>query len=162
MTWIPAAVAATTLAAVTILSSSTASARPLGQNAAPAPSDDEGPALFTRMCSECHDAKRIVSRRRTSAEWETTLKSMIEEGAEGTEKDFEGVFNYLVRSVGKVFVNTAKSTEIGAVLGIPAGQADAIVAYRTASGPFADIESVKKVPGIDAKKLDDLAEALAF
>jgi competence ComEA-like helix-hairpin-helix protein len=48
------------------------------------------------------------------------------------------------------------------VLGVSAEQADAVVAYRTANGPFADIEAVKKVPGIDARKLDELAEAVAF
>ena len=114
------------------------------------------------MCSDCHDSKRIVARRRTSFEWENTLKEMIMEGAIGTEKDFEGVFNYLVRTFGKVFINTAKSPEIRAVLGITTEQADSIVAYRTANGPFADIEAVKKVPGIEGKKIDELADALAF
>ena len=161
ITWIPAAVAATALTVATILSASPVNARPLPQGAAAAP-DDEGPALFARMCGECHDSKRIVAKRRTSPEWENTLKNMIEEGAEGTEKDFEGVFNYLVRSFGKVFINSAKSAEIRAVLGLSAEQADAVVAYRTANGPFTDIESIKKVPGIDARKLDELVEAVAF
>jgi competence ComEA-like helix-hairpin-helix protein len=128
----------------------------------PAAAGDEGPRLFARMCSDCHDAKRIVATRRTGAEWEDTLKKMIEEGAEGTEKDFEAVFAFLQRTYGKVFINSARSSDIRAVLGLPAEQADAIVSYRTANGPFADLEAVKKVPGIDLKKLDDLAEAVAF
>ena len=134
----------------------------MGQGVSTTPPEDPGPALFARMCSDCHDSKRIVARRRTSSEWENTLKDMITEGAEGTEKDFVAVFNYLVRTFGKVFINSAKSAEIRAVLGFSTEQADAVVAYRTANGPFSDIESVKKVPGIDAKKIDDLAEALAF
>jgi competence ComEA-like helix-hairpin-helix protein len=131
---------------------------------APAPSvaDEAGAALFVKMCSECHDSKRIVSQRRTSADWEDTLRKMIEEGAEGTAKDFETVFGYLVRTYGKVFINTAKADEIKAVLGLTAAEADAVVSYRTSNGAFADIEAVKKVPAIDVKKVDEHKEALAF
>jgi len=114
------------------------------------------------MCSDCHDSKRIVAKRRTSSEWETTLKAMIDEGAVGTAKDFEGVFSYLVHTYGKVFINTAPSAEIRTVLGLSMAEADAVVAYRTAKGAFTDIEAVKKVPGIDVKKIDELADALAF
>ena len=162
LTWFPVAAAAATLVAATFVAASGTSARTLGQNAASAPPEDPGPALFVRMCSDCHDSKRIVARRRTSAEWENTLKDMINEGAEGTEKDFVAVFNYLVRTFGKVFINSAKSTEIRTVLGVSTEQADAVVAYRTTNGPFTDIEAVKKVPGLDAKKIDELADALAF
>jgi len=163
-TWLPSAIAFTALVGAIVFSASHASARERGQDAAataPA-SDDESVRLFNRMCSECHDSKRIVARRRTSSEWETTLKDMITEGAEGTEKEFVAVFNYLVRTYGKVFINTAPATEIRAVLGVTPAQADAIVAYRKENGPFADAEAVKKVPGLDLKKIDELAEALAF
>lgn len=125
-------------------------------------SDEAGAALFVKMCSECHDSKRIVSQRRTSADWEDTLRKMIEEGAEGTEKDFEAVFGYLVRNYGKVFINSAKAAEIKSVLGLTTAEADAVVAYRTANGAFTDIEAVKKVPSIDVKKVDEHKEALAF
>jgi competence ComEA-like helix-hairpin-helix protein len=156
------AAAVTALAAAITVSSSRVSASERGQNGAARPSDEEGPALYARMCSDCHDSKRIVAKRRTSSEWETTLKAMIDEGAVGTAKDFEGVFNYLVHTYGKVFINTAPSAEIRAVLGLSAAEADAVVAYRTAKGAFADIEAVKKVPGIDVKKIDELTDALAF
>ena len=162
LTWLPAAAGTITLACAIALSSSRASAGERGQNGTGAPSDEEAPALFARMCSDCHDSKRIVAKRRTSSEWETTLKAMIDEGAVGTAKDFEAVFNYLVHTYGKVFINTAPSAEIRAVLGISSAEADAVVAYRKANGAFADIEAVKKVPGIDVKKVDDLTDALAF
>jgi len=161
LTWLPAAAATITLGCAIALSSSRVSAGERRQNGAGAP-DEEGPALFARMCSDCHDSKRIVAKRRTSSEWETTLKAMIDEGAVGTAKDFEAVFNYLVHTYGKVFINTAPSAEIRAVLGISSAEADAVVAYRKANGAFADIEAIKKVPGIDAKKIDNLADALAF
>ena len=142
------------------VTSSTTPLPPTPQQAAP--SLDLGASLFARMCSDCHDSKRVVSRRRTSAEWEDVLRNMIDEGAEGTAKEFEQVFDYLVRSFGRVYINTAKASEIRSVLGVSAEQADALVAYRTANGPFADPAAVKKVPGIEAKVIDDQADALAF
>jgi competence protein ComEA len=153
-------VAACALAATVALTARvTVEARPQAPATA---ADDPGAALFVKMCSDCHDSKRVVSQRRTTAEWEDTLRKMIEEGAEGSEKDFEGVFNYLVRNYGKVFINSGKATEIKNALGLTDADAQAIVAYRTANGPFADFDGVKKVPSIDVKKLDEHKEAVAF
>ena len=38
----------------------------------------------------------------------------------------------------------------------------ALVEYRKANGPFADFDAVKKVPGLDLKKLDQQKDAIAF
>jgi competence ComEA-like helix-hairpin-helix protein len=87
---------------------------------------------------------------------------MIEEGASGTEKQFETVFGYLLRSYAKTFINSAPPDEIATIVGLSKKDAEAIVAARTASGPFADFEAVKKVPGIDVKKLEEHKDAVAF
>jgi len=99
---------------------------------------------------------------KTKAEWEDVLTKMIEKGATGSEKELEAVFDYLVRSYGKVFINTAKADEIAAVLSLSPKDAEAIVAFRTANGKFADFDAVRKVPNIDVKKLDEHKDAVAF
>jgi len=123
---------------------------------------DEGAALFQQMCSDCHDSARIVSVRRTKTEWEEVLNKMIEKGAIGSEKDFEGVFGYLLLNYGKIYINRAVPDEIVKILGLPKKDADAVVAYRTAHGPFADLEAIKKVPDIDVKKIEEHKDAITF
>ena len=124
--------------------------------------DDPAAELFTQMCSRCHDGARITAMRRTRAEWEEVLTKMIEKGATGSEEDFLNVFGYLRRHYGKVYINAATADEITISLRLPARDADAIIAYRTAHGAFADVEAVKKVPEIDVKTLDAHKDAIAF
>ena len=135
---------------------------PPQQSAGATPADDPAAGLFQRMCSNCHDAVRVTSMRRTRTDWEDVLNKMIQEGATGTEKDFETVFDYLQRNYGKVYINRAQADEIALVLGVAKKEADAIVAYRKANGDFANFDAVKKVPDIDTKKLDERRDAIAF
>jgi competence ComEA-like helix-hairpin-helix protein len=139
---------------------------PSPQSAAPQSpaktADDPGAALMTRLCSDCHEATRVTEMRRTRPDWEDVINKMIEKGATGSDKEFEAVFGYLVRTYGKVFINTAKADEIAAVLSLSPKDAQAIVEFRTANGKFADLDAIKKVPGIDVKKLDEHKDAVAF
>jgi competence ComEA-like helix-hairpin-helix protein len=123
---------------------------------------DPAVGLYERTCGECHDSVRIVSKRRTKDEWQDVINKMIEEGATASGKEFETIFGYLLRNYGKVYVNSAPPDQIATILTLPQKDADAIVAYRTANGAFADVDAVKKVPGIDLKALDDHKDALAF
>ena len=141
----------------------TAAVRQAGPEATPGdPIDDQGAPLFVRICGDCHDSQRIVSHRRTKAEWEDIIKKMIGEGAEGTEKEFLAVFAYLRHHYGKVFINAAVAEEITLSLGLTDKDAAAILAYRKTNGSFADLDALKKVPDIDVKALDAHKDALAF
>jgi competence protein ComEA len=148
------------------LASTLMAATPSWQSPAPqAPgktAEDPAATLFVRLCSDCHESTRVTSLRRTRPDWEDVINKMIEKGATGSEKEFETIFDYLVRSYGKVFINTAKADEIAAVLSLSPKDAEAIVAFRTANGKFADFDAVRKVPNIDAKKLDEHKDAVAF
>jgi len=126
------------------------------------PADDPAAGLFVRMCSECHDTSRISSTRRTRADWEDQIGQMIEQGAKGTDKEFETVIGYLLRTFGKVYINNAKADEIVSVLTLSQKDADAIVAYRAANGRFVDFDALKKVPGIDLKTLEARKDAVSF
>lgn len=52
---------------------------------------------------------------------------------------------------GKVNLNTASRQELCTLPGIGETKADAILAYRSAHGPFSRIEEIKKIPGIKDK-----------
>jgi competence ComEA-like helix-hairpin-helix protein len=114
------------------------------------------------MCNTCHDTSRVFDRRRTKEEWQNVLLKMIELGAAGGESDFETILAYLCLVQGQVYINHAPAPEIAMTLGLASKDADAIVAYRTKVGPFANIDALKKVPDIDVKKVDAHRDAILF
>ena len=127
-----------------------------------AQADEAGAALLTRMCSRCHDAARIVEKRRVRSDWQQVLLKMMEIGAEGGEKDFEAVFAYLVLTYGEIHINQAPTDEMVAVLGVTPAEADALAKYRSANGNFANYEAVLKVPGVSASTLEKHKAAFVF
>ena len=152
-------IATGTMAVVTLIAA--APARQAASQQAPV-ADDPASGVFAETCAKCHDAARITAMRRTSAEWEDIIKKMIEKGAPGTEKDFETVYDYLLRNFGKVNINAAAPKEIVTILGLSEKDAQGIVAYRKTNGPFADFDAIKKVQEIDLKKLEEHKDAVAF
>jgi competence ComEA-like helix-hairpin-helix protein len=128
----------------------------------PQDGQDRTATAFTRVCSSCHDAERILSARRTRTQWEEIIEKMIERGAEGTDDDFTAAEQYLLRVSGRVNVNRALGTDLVAVLGLTQKDADAIVEHRKAHGDFKDFDDLCKVPGIDLEKLKQGRDAVSF
>jgi competence protein ComEA len=124
--------------------------------------DDAPAAAFRRVCSNCHDADRILSTRRTRTQWEEVIEKMIDRGAEGTSDDFTTAEEYLLRVSGRVNVNRATTKDMVTVLGIAQKDADAIAEYRKTNGEFKDFDSLAKVPGIDLEKLNKGRDAISF
>jgi competence protein ComEA len=127
-----------------------------------APADDKNAATYTRVCSTCHDAQRILSNRRTKDQWGEVIDKMVERGAQGTDEDFAAVQDYLVTHYGRVNVNRGTAKDLSTVLKIPQKDADAIVAFRTANGPFTDFDALAKVPGLDIDTLKQSRDAISF
>ncbi len=123
---------------------------------------DAAEATIKRTCLTCHPVEMIVQARRTPADWNTQVDTMMARGAQGTEADFALIKKYLTRYYGVVRINTATPEELAAVLGLPAKVAAAVVEYRKAHGNFTDLASVEQVPGIDKAKLEEDPDALRF
>ena len=135
------------------------------QSSAPPPStvlSTQDRATLVRLCIECHDLGLAADNRRTRREWNGVLENMLARGAMWTDEDFTLALNVLTRTSGLVQVNRADAQEIGTVLSLTAKDANAIVAYRTAHGPFADLDALAKVPGLDSKKLEAVADFILF
>ena len=138
-----------------------------GQSDAPPPRtgpvDKVGAERFTRLCNTCHDSKRIAAMRRTSAEWEEAITAMISKGLSATDAELQSVFEYLLATSGRLDINkTTNADEITLVLGLSKKDAQTILDYRTKHGHFADLDALKKVPGIDVKLLDEGKDAITF
>jgi competence protein ComEA len=125
---------------------------------APGPGAD----VFQRICVLCHPPDRIVSVRKTKSEWEEVIDKMITKGAQVTDDNYQQIEDYLLRNYGKVNVNKAPKDDLVLVAGVTPAEADAIVKFRTDNGPFADFDAFTKVPGLDAKKLEEKRDAFMF
>jgi competence protein ComEA len=124
--------------------------------------DGPGKPTVERVCSACHELDTAAGTRHTRAEWRLIVESMVNRGAQATDEEVVAINEYLATYVGVVNVNKAASGEIEAVLAIPSKEADEIVRYRAEKGEFKDLESLKNVPGVDAKVLEERKDRIAF
>jgi len=129
--------------------------------------DGPGKAETERICTQCHDLARSISLHQDRAGWQATMDKMVTMGAQGTEQELKLVVDYLAKNfpaeeVPKIHVNTARAIEFESGLSLKRSQAAAIVEYRTKNGPFQSIEDLKKVPGIDAAKVEAKKDRLDF
>ena len=123
-----------------------------------------GPAkkVVAAVCGACHDVDTAIGERRTKEGWKATVEAMVNRGARATDNEVNTVIEYLSRYFGVVNVNRATAKEIEEVVEIPPESAAAMVQYRTEKGGFADLDSVKKVPGLDAKVIEERKDRISF
>ena len=135
----------------------------------------EGPgkAQFSRICSECHSVDIVTNMRMSEGGWAGVVDDMVSRGAQASSDDIALVTKYLAANFGpdnaagapktaKVHVNTASAKELVSTLGITDNEAAAIVRYREANGSFADLPALRKVPGLDLKKLEENKDRVDF
>jgi competence ComEA-like helix-hairpin-helix protein len=128
------------------------------QQASGSPNGEE---VFLNRCSNCHGTERVLVAPRTKAGWEAVIAEMVNNGAQLEAGESEAIVAFLTDRHGLVNVNAAKADELAA-LGLSKKDADAIVAYRTDHGPFADFAALRGVPGVDGDRLDAVRERVAF
>jgi competence protein ComEA len=121
--------------------------------------DGPGKDVTVRMCGICHEARRAASVRLTVDGWAAVIDSMIKRGAKGSEEDAAVVLDYLSthflgEAAQPVNVNTAPQIDLELVAGLLRSEARAVVEYREKNGPFKTLDDMKKVPGLDFKKID--------
>src|SRR5207237_2033272 len=114
------------------------------------------------VCAECHDWQRIAESRRTRKQWEELIDDMMSRGASGSDDDYNAILRYALRHYAFVNVNKADADELATILGVTAKEAEAIVAYRSAHGNFADFDALKKVGDVEAKKLEAARRSILY
>jgi competence protein ComEA len=125
--------------------------------------DGPGKSAVERVCTKCHDLNQVTGRRRTAMDWGMTVDKMITQGAEATDAQFGEILDYLIKNFRKpINVNQASAKSLEAELELSTKEAEAIVAYREQHAAFKSVEDLKKVPGLDARKVDAVKEWLAF
>jgi competence protein ComEA len=117
-------------------------------------------ALF-KVCKECHGPESVLGQLKTRSEWSKTLDEMAANGATGTDEEWTNILEYLDAHYSLIMVNTAPAKELALKLDVPAEAAAAIVSARE-KAKIASIDELKKVPGIDAAKVDVRKDRLIF
>ena len=129
--------------------------------------EGEGRDAVLRLCVKCHSPNIILANGQDRTGWENTITKMVRLGATGDDEDFSDIADYLTAHfppspVLKIFVNMASDKQFATVLGVSEDEAKAIVAYRDKIKGFKTIDDMKKVPNIDAAKLDAKKANLIF
>jgi competence protein ComEA len=127
----------------------------------------EGPGKETtlRLCSTCHGAQIVLGKPHSEDGWGAIVADMVQRGAPGTEEEFYDVVQYLTKYIkaGPVMINVNKASvkQLESGLKISTKEAESIVETREKS-PFKTVDDVKKVPGVDAAKIEAKKNLLMF
>jgi competence protein ComEA len=129
--------------------------------------DGPGRQETEKLCSDCHELARSLSLRQDRDGWKTTINKMISLGAPGSEQEFAAVIEYLssnfaAEALPPLNVNKARAIAFETRLSLRRSQAAAIIDYRMKHGNFKSIEDLKKVPGVDAAKIEAKKDILEF
>jgi competence protein ComEA len=129
----------------------------------------EGPGReeTERVCKGCHDLEQSVSKRQDRDGWLATLNKMVGLGTKASDQELAWILDYLAKhfpaeEIPPVNVNKAAAIELESRLSLRRSQAAAIIAYRTKNGKFKSIEDLKKVPGVDAEKIEAKKDRIVF
>jgi competence protein ComEA len=127
----------------------------------------DGREAVIRVCAKCHSPNIILAYGQNRNGWENTITKMARLGAKASDDDYSDIADYLTANfppttVQKIFVNMATDKQFAATLGISLEDAAAIVAYRDKVKGFKSLDEMKKVPNVDAKKIDANKDHLVF
>jgi competence protein ComEA len=129
----------------------------------------EGPgkAETLKVCSQCHEVERSISPRQDRAGWQATIDKMGTLGMKATDEEMQAILNYLslhypADAVPRINVNKARAIDLESGLSLRRSEAALIIQYRTKNGDFKSIEDLKKVPGVDAAKIEAKKDRLVF
>ncbi len=127
----------------------------------------EGPGkdVTVRSCGTCHEARRAASVRLTREGWAAVIEGMQKRGARVSEQEFPVILEYLsTHFLGEALqplnLNTATQIDLEAAGGLLRREAAAVIRYREQHGRFKTVEDLKKVPGLDFKKIENRRDAV--
>jgi len=125
--------------------------------------EGQGKELVEAICSVCHSTERIAAKRLTRPQWQDKVLEMLQEDPDVTQPERERIVDYLAKSFpARVNINTAAAKDIETGLELSAENAAAIVRYREQNGGFKTVGDLKKVPGVDAAKIEAKKDLLEF
>ena len=124
--------------------------------------DAPGKDAIQMLCSACHSPAYVTDTGRTPKEWNDIWELMQAYGAQASTDEWTLIRKYILGQLATIEINKAPAADLQAVFDIDEKLATAIVDYRMANGNFMTIEDVKKVPNLDATKVDVRKDRFQF
>ena len=126
-----------------------------------------GKDATVKYCANCHSAEQAVSLRQGREEWAGTIEKMVGMGAKIPDDSYDAILGYLTKHFGAdaplpIRVNKAEAVDLESLLLLKRSEAAAIIQYRTDHGNFKSIDDLRKVPGVDFKKIEAKKDLLVF
>jgi competence ComEA-like helix-hairpin-helix protein len=121
--------------------------------------------MTVKLCGNCHAPETVASVRLAPAGWREVIARMVAAGATGTAPELETVFEYVstqfpAEAQPALNLNTAPAVELESVAGLLRKEAAALIAHREKNGPCKKLEDLRKVAGLDYKKIEARKERL--
>ena len=121
----------------------------------------EGPGkdVTVKACGTCHETRKAASVRLTAEGWAAVIEGMITRGAKVSDEEFPIILSYLTthflgEAPQPLNVNTATQIDFESAGGLLRREAAAVIRYRDKHGRFKTLDDLKKVPGLDFKKIE--------
>jgi len=126
--------------------------------------DGPGKETFQMVCSMCHSPDAVIGKQGTRQWWKSKVTEMLQEVTDVPDSDVDTIVAYLSTNfpIVKINVNKATAKDIETGLELTSKESDAIVQYREAKGNFKTLDDLKKVPGLDAAKIESKKDRLEF
>jgi competence protein ComEA len=126
--------------------------------------DGPGKETFQAICSRCHAPDAVIGKQGTKQWWQSKVTEMLQEDTDVSESDVDTIVAYLAKSfpVVKINVNKAAAKDLETGLELTDKESEAIIQYRAAKGSFKTLDDLKKVPGLDAVKIESKKDRLEF
>ena len=106
-----------------------------------------------------------MGKQWTKPQWESKVIEMLQEEPGVTAQERAAIVEYLSTNFkpgGKIYVNKAAAKDLETALDLSSKDAEAIVRYRNERGSFRTLDDLKKVPGLDAAKVDAKKDRLEY
>ncbi|MBV9771471.1 MAG: helix-hairpin-helix domain-containing protein [Bryobacterales bacterium] len=126
--------------------------------------DGPGKETFQTVCSMCHAPTAVLGKQGTKEWWQAKVTEMLQEVTGIPDSDVDTIVAYLAKNfpVVKINVNKASMMDLETGLELTVKESEAIVHYRDAKGSYKTLDDLKKVPGLDAVKIESKKDRLEF
>jgi competence protein ComEA len=126
--------------------------------------DAPGKETFVMVCSMCHSPTAVIGQQGSKQWWQAKVTEMLQEVTDVPDSDVDTIVNYLAKNfpIVKINVNKASANDLETGLELTSKESEAIVQYRQANGNFKTLDDLKKVPGLDAVKIESKKDRLEF
>jgi competence protein ComEA len=131
----------------------------------PALPDGPGKETFVSVCSLCHSPTAPMGKQWTREQWTSKVTEMLQEEPDVTREERAAIVEYLTanfKTGGKIYINLAKAADLETALNISEKDAAELVRYRGEVGEFKTLEDLKKVPILNAARMESLKDRIVF